>query len=158
MFALHAAGAGAGGLEVEGAAKLTSLLALLVAIGVGSHQPFGQSQPQAGPGAEQPASAVQQDAPVHVAQGVTSGLLIKRVNPKYPTKARENRIQGTVVLRAVISKGGDIADLSVVSGDPLLVKSATKAVKQWKYRPYLLAGKPVALDTEIIVNFTLSGG
>ena len=101
---------------------------------------------------------MQQEAPVHVAQGVTQGLLIKRVNPKYPSKARADRIQGTVILRAVISKDGDVADLSVVSGDPLLVKTATKAVKQWKYRPYLLAGKPVAVNTEIIVNFTLSGG
>jgi protein TonB len=95
---------------------------------------------------------------VRISQGVTTGLLIKRVNPKYPNKARENRIQGTVVLRAVISKEGDIVDLTTVSGDPLLAKSAIKAVKQWKYRPYLLQGKPVEVDTEIQVNYTLSGG
>jgi periplasmic protein TonB len=131
---------------------------MLVAMCVGSHTGLGQSQPETSPPTGQSESASQQGAPVHVEQGVTRGLLIKRVNPKYPSKAREDGIQGTVVLRAVISKDGDIAELSVVSGDPLLVKSATKAVKQWKYRPYLLGGKPVAVDTEIRVNFTLSGG
>jgi protein TonB len=95
---------------------------------------------------------------VRVSQGVTSGLLLKRVNPKYPPKARENGIQGTVVLHAVISKEGDVVDLTVVSGDPLLAKSAIKAVKQWKYRPYLLEGKPIQVDTEVQVNYTLSGG
>jgi len=95
---------------------------------------------------------------VHVGPGVTTGLLIKRVNPEYPEKARKKRIQGTVVLRAVISKEGDIIDLSAVSGDPLLTKSALKAVKQWKYKPYFFQGKPVDVDTEIRVNFTLSGG
>jgi len=94
---------------------------------------------------------------VRVSQGVSQGLLIKRVQPKYPEKARENRIQGSVVLHAMISKAGDIADLSVVTGDPLLAKSAVKAVKQWKYKPYLLQGNPVEVDTEILVNFTLSG-
>jgi protein TonB len=95
---------------------------------------------------------------VRVSQGVTSGLLLKRVNPKYPPKARANGIQGTVVLHAVISKEGDVVDLTVVSGDPLLAKSAIKAVKQWKYRPYLLEGKPIQVDTEVQVNYTLSGG
>jgi TonB family protein len=158
MLALHAASAGAGSVKVRGAGKLTSVLVVLAAICVASNPAFGQSQPQTSSPADQAESAGQQDAPVHVAQGVTAGLLIKRVNPKYPGKAREERIQGTVVLRALISKDGNITDLSVVSGDPLLVKSATKVVKQWKYRPYLLAGKPVAVNTLIMVNFTLSGG
>jgi protein TonB len=143
---------------VTGTTKQISALVVLVAMCAGSHAALGKSQPQTTFPADQSEPAVQQDAPVHLAQGVTAGLLIKRVNPKYPNKARENRIQGTVVLRALISKDGDITDLSVVSGDPLLAKSATKAVKQWKYRPYLLAGKPVAVNTEIIVNFALSGG
>jgi len=93
-----------------------------------------------------------------VSQGVSTGLIVKKVQPKYPEKARQNWIQGTVVLRALISKEGDIVDLTVVSGDPLLVKAAVKAVKQWKYKPYLLEGKPVEVDTEIRVNFALSGG
>jgi periplasmic protein TonB len=115
--------------------------------------------------ADQGAPAVQEEQPpkvavpqrVRVSQGVSQGLLIKRVQPKYPERARANGIQGTVVLHAMISKAGDIADLSVVAGDPLLAKSAVKAVKQWKYKPYLLQGNPVEVDTEILVNFTLSG-
>jgi protein TonB len=103
-------------------------------------------------------SASKEGEPIHIEGEVTTGLLIKKVNPEYPTKARRKRTQGTVILRAVISKEGDIVDLSVVSGDPLLVKSALKAVKQWKYKPYFFQGKPVEVDTEIRVNYALSGG
>jgi periplasmic protein TonB len=92
-----------------------------------------------------------------VVQGVSQGLILKKVQPKYPEKARQNGIQGTVVLRAVISKEGDIVALSAVSGDPLLVKSAVKAVKQWKYKPYMLNRQAVEVDPQILVNFTLSG-
>jgi len=83
-------------------------------------------------------------------------LLIKKVDPKYPDKARNQHVQGTVVLRAVIGATGDISELDVLSGDKLLVPSALKAVKQWKYRPYLLQGHPVEVDTTITVNYTLS--
>jgi protein TonB len=93
---------------------------------------------------------------VRVSQGVTQGLLIKKVSPKYPSKARNNRVQGTVVLKAVISTSGDITELNVLSGDELLVPSALKAVKQWKYRPYMLQGHPVEIDTQITVNYTLT--
>ena len=93
---------------------------------------------------------------VRVSQGVTQSLLIKKVDPKYPDKARNQHVQGTVVLRAVIGATGDISELDVLSGDKLLVPSALKAVKQWKYRPYLLQGHPVEVDTTITVNYTLS--
>ena len=83
-------------------------------------------------------------------------MLIRKVNPKYPEKARNKRVQGTVVLRAVIGTDGDITELSVLSGDKLLVPSALKAVKQWKYRPYMLQGNPVEVDTQITVNYTLT--
>lgn len=89
-------------------------------------------------------------------QGTTAGFLIKRVNPQYPKKARKQHVQGTVLLTATISKEGNIVDLAVVSGDPLLVEAAVKAVNQWKYRPYLIAGKPMEVRAEIQVNFTLS--
>jgi len=85
------------------------------------------------------------------------GLLVKRVQPKYPEEAREDRIQGTVVLHALISKEGDVIGLWAVSGDPLLVKAAIKVVKQWKYKPYLLNGQAVEVYTEVLVNFTLVG-
>ena len=93
-----------------------------------------------------------------VYSGVISGLLIRRVNPAYPPLARQARIQGQVLLRAQISKEGAIENLQLISGHPMLVQSALDAVKQWKYKPYLLNGEPVEVDTEIQVNFTLSGG
>ncbi|MFZ0417830.1 MAG: TonB family protein [Candidatus Sulfotelmatobacter sp.] len=95
---------------------------------------------------------------VRVSMGVTSGLLIRKVNPTYPPLARQARISGTVILRAVISKDGSIENLSLVSGHPMLAPAAIDAVKQWKYKPYLLNGEPVEVDTEVQVNFTLAGG
>src|SRR5215467_9278805 len=95
---------------------------------------------------------------VRVSQGVTSGLLMRKVNPTYPPLARTARIQGKVLLQAQISKTGDIQNLQVISGHPILIQSALDAVKQWKYRPYLLNGEAVEVDTTIEVNFTLAGG
>lgn len=95
---------------------------------------------------------------VRVSQGVSTGLLVRRVNPVYPPLARQARIQGQVLLRAVISKDGSIEGLTLVSGHPMLAPAAIEAVKQWKYKPYLLNGEPVEVDTEVQVNFTLSGG
>ena len=95
---------------------------------------------------------------VRVSQGVSQGLLIRKVNPTYPPLARQARISGTVILRAVISKDGSIENLSLVSGHPMLAPAAIDAVKQWKYKPYLLNGEPVEVDTEVQVNFTLAGG
>ena len=95
---------------------------------------------------------------VRVSQGVSQGLLVKRVQPAYPPLARQARIQGTVVLHAVISKDGSIENLQLVSGHPMLAPAAIDAVKQWKYKPYLLNGEPVEVETEVLVNFTLSGG
>jgi len=86
------------------------------------------------------------------------GNLIHRVQPQYPTLARQARVQGVVVLRAVITREGKIANLQVVSGHPLLVQSAMDAVLQWRYRPYYLNNEPVEVETQVTVNFTLSGG
>jgi protein TonB len=94
---------------------------------------------------------------VRVSSGVSTGLLIRKVNPNYPPLARQARIQGQVVLHAVISKDGSIENLTLVSGHPMLAPAAIDAVKQWKYKPYLLNGEPVEVDTEVQVNFTLSG-
>jgi TonB family protein len=93
---------------------------------------------------------------VRVSQGVSNGLVVKKVPPHYPEEARKGRIQGTVVMHAIISKAGDIATLELISGHPALAPAAIEAVKQWKYKPYLLNGKPVEVDTQIQVNFTLS--
>lgn len=86
------------------------------------------------------------------------GNLIHRVNPEYPTLARQARIQGTVVLRAVIDREGRIKDLQVLSGHPMLVKAAIDAVSQWRYRPHYLNEQPVEVETQVTVNFTLAGG
>lgn len=85
------------------------------------------------------------------------GNLIYRVQPNYPPLARQARIQGTVELRAIISRMGTIENLSVVSGHAMLVTSAVEAVKRWRYRPYLLNGEPIEVETEITVNFILGG-
>lgn len=95
---------------------------------------------------------------VRVSQGVSSGLLIKKVQPSYPPLARQARIQGQVLLQAEISKDGTIQNLQLISGHPMLAPAAIEAVKQWRYRPYLLNGEPVAVETQVVVNFTLSGG
>jgi protein TonB len=94
---------------------------------------------------------------VRVSQGVTQGLLVHKVPPPYPTLARSARIQGDVVLKAIIDKQGNIQDLQLVSGHPMLVPSAIDAVRQWRYRPYLLNGQPVEVETTITVIFTLAG-
>jgi protein TonB len=85
------------------------------------------------------------------------GNIIYRVQPAYPPIARLARVQGTVELRAIVSKAGTIENLIAVSGHPMLVKSAIEAVRQWRYRPYLLNNEPIELETEITVNFVLSG-
>jgi periplasmic protein TonB len=86
------------------------------------------------------------------------GNLIFRVQPIYPPLARQARVQGSVLLRAVVSKAGTIENLVVMSGHPMLVKSAMEAVRQWRYRPYRLNNDPVEVETEITVNFVLAGG
>jgi TonB family protein len=93
---------------------------------------------------------------VRVSQGVSTGLLVTKVPPQYPDDAKQARIQGQVVLKALIDKNGDVEDLSLVSGHPLLAPAAIEAVKQWKYKPYLLNGQPVKVETQILVNFQLS--
>ncbi len=95
---------------------------------------------------------------VRVSQGVTEGLLLRKVQPTYPPLARSARIQGQVVLQAVIGKDGTIQNLRAISGHPMLTPAAIDAVKQWRYKPYFLNGEPVEVDTQITVNFTLAGG
>jgi len=95
---------------------------------------------------------------VRVSSGVAQGLLVHQVTPQYPQLARQARIQGTVVLQAVIGKDGTVQHLRVLSGHPMLIEAAMDAVRQWRYKPYYLDGEPVDVDTQINVNFTLSGG
>jgi len=91
-----------------------------------------------------------------VSDGVEQGLLIREVKPVYPPLARQAGVQGEVILLAVIGKDGRIENLRVISGNQLLVKAAWDAVVQWRYRPYLLDGEPVEVETQITVNFKAS--
>jgi len=94
---------------------------------------------------------------VRVSQGVAQGNLIQQIKPIYPPIARSAHISGTVVLAATISKNGSIEGLHVLSGHPMLTQSALEAVKQWRYKPYLLNGEPTEVETTITVNFNLGG-
>ncbi len=85
------------------------------------------------------------------------GLLIHRVQPDYPWPAKQIHVQGVVEIAAVISKEGTIENLQIVSGHPMLIRAALDAVKQWRYRPYILNGDPIEVDTRITVNFSLAG-
>jgi protein TonB len=91
-----------------------------------------------------------------VSSGVMAGMLVHTVIPTYPAIGRAVRAQGTVQLQATISRDGTIENLRVVSGPPLLQQAAMDAVKQWRYRPYLLNGEPVEVETTINVDFKLN--
>lgn len=96
--------------------------------------------------------------PLRVSQGVAQGFLVHEVKPVYPPLARQARIQGAVMLQAIIGKDGRIEKLRLSSGHPMLAPAAIEAVKQWRYRPYTLNGEPVEVETEITVNFVLGTG
>jgi protein TonB len=83
------------------------------------------------------------------------GSLIHRVEPDYPRIAIITRLSGTVVLRATIGTDGEVHGIEVLSGNPILAEAARAAVRQWRYRPTLLDGQPVEVETQITVNFVL---
>jgi TonB family protein len=93
---------------------------------------------------------------VRVAANVSEGWIIKKVEPVYPDLARQARVQGSVVLHAEINKDGTVDRLELISGHPMLVSAAINAVKQWIYKPYLFDGKAVNVDTDVVINFSLS--
>jgi periplasmic protein TonB len=92
---------------------------------------------------------------VKVSGSVQQAQLISRIEPRYPPLGLQIRLQGTVLLHAIISVEGRITALEVVSGPPLLVQSALDAVRQWRYRPTYLSGEPVEVETSITVIFRL---
>lgn len=92
-------------------------------------------------------------ATLRISQGVSQGLLIKRVQPKYPQAALAVHTQGAVQIEATIDKEGNVINLKVLSGDPVLAHAAVEAVRQWRYKPYYLDGAPVEIQTQITVNF-----
>jgi TonB family protein len=92
-------------------------------------------------------------ATVKISQGVSQGLLIKRVQPKYPPAALAIHAAGAVQIEATINKEGSVTNLKVLSGDAVLARAAVEAVRQWRYKPYYLDGAPVEIQTQITVNF-----
>ncbi len=92
-------------------------------------------------------------ATLKISQGVSQGLLIKRVQPKYPPSALATHTQGAVQIEAVINKEGNVTNAKVLSGDPVLAKAALDAVRQWRYKPYYLDSEPVEIETQITINF-----
>jgi protein TonB len=102
---------------------------------------------------------VQAAAPkkVNISAGVAVGMLLVKTQPIYPPIAKAARVSGTVVLQATISKSGTIEGLHVMSGPAMLQQAAQDAVRQWRYRPYLLNNEPVEVETTVNVIFTLGG-
>ena len=94
--------------------------------------------------------------PAFRTSSMLQGSLVRRVDPVYPSLARSARVQGQVVLAAIISKAGTIQHLQVLSGHPMLVNAALEAVSQWRYRPYVLNGEVIEVETQITVNFKLN--
>jgi len=109
-----------------------------------------------GVGTAPPPPKPKQTGPVRVGGNVQAAMLINRVQPIYPPLARQTRISGTVRLHALISKNGTIEQLEVLSGHPLLQQAALDAVRQWRYRPTLLNGEAVEVDTTVDVIFSLN--
>ena len=123
--------------------------------------PMGSGLPQAVEVADNSprvvAAAVKSDTPQRVSGGVEAGMLLAPIQPVYPPIAKITKTQGTVVVEAVISKAGRIESLNVVSGPEMLRKAAMDAIKEARYRPYLLDGMPVEVQTTITVNFRMDG-
>ena len=103
-----------------------------------------------------PVAAVPVSHPISISH-ISEGNLVRKILPIYPPLARSARLQGQVVLQAAISKQGTIENLKVLAGHPMLVPAAIEAVRQWRYRPYILNSEPVEVETQITVNFSLTG-
>jgi protein TonB len=92
-------------------------------------------------------------ATLRISQGVSQGLLIKKVQPQYPQAALAVHAQGSVQIEATVNKEGSVINPKVLSGDPILGHAALEAVRQWRYKPYYLDGQPVEIQTQITINF-----
>lgn len=104
----------------------------------------------------QTSSADAPRSPVRVPGGVIAGQILTKVQPVYPQEAKDAHVSGAVVMRAIIGKDGTIKDLQVMSGPELLRQCSLDAVKQWTYKPYLLNGEPVEVETIITVTVNYS--
>jgi TonB family protein len=105
-------------------------------------------------GAAAPPAAKQ--APLRISSVVMQNMLVHQVAPKYPESARKKNIQGIVKLDVIVGKDGSVKSVKVTDGQKDLGKAAVKAVKQWKYKPTLLQGKPVEVETTVDLQFHLT--
>jgi len=103
----------------------------------------------------QGASAVEPAGVLELPAEVAEGSLLHRVEPDYPEAARQQQIQGGVVMDVHIDQDGSVQEIDLVSGPPLLAQAATAAVKQWRFKPRLVSGRPTEIQTRIILNFRL---
>ncbi|HYK87275.1 MAG TPA: energy transducer TonB [Acidobacteriota bacterium] len=94
--------------------------------------------------------------PVHVGGIVQQSKLIRRIEPEYPPMARMARVQGKVILQVIVDEEGNVTEVKVLEGNPLLNDGAVRAVRQWKYSPTLLNGEPVPVTASVTVIFKLT--
>jgi TonB family protein len=146
-------------MELEAAAPLNTLIAAPAVREFRLKEPVMMAQVETpaappAPAVEAPAAAMP-TGPVRVASGVVAGMILSKAMPIYPEEAKAAGVQGAVVLHAIISKTGTVENITVVSGPEELRDSARDAVRQWTYKPYLLNGEPVEVETSITVNYTL---
>jgi protein TonB len=120
---------------------------------IGLAAPGAMAPPDLGPNASSAFKPTLQT--LNISQGVSQGLLIRKISPTYPANALRMHIEGSVELLATVSKEGNISHIKVLSGDAQLTRAASEAVKQWKYKPYLLNGEPVDIQTQVTINFRL---
>jgi TonB family protein len=143
------------GMRVSFVVMMAAMLAIGSA-GAGAQSSSQPSEKQAQDGAAVLAPGGSKEKPVRVSSGVIAGLILHKVDPVYPEDAREAGISGAVVMATMIDDQGKITKLTVVSGPEKLRDAALDAVNQWTYKPYLLNGKPVFVQTQITVNFTIT--
>jgi len=122
---------------------------------IGTGIPDGDPMSTTIPSTSTPHVIAKPQGPIPISRGIAAGMLVYSPSPIYPAIARVARVEGTVVLQATISKTGTIEGLHVLSGPPMLQQATIDAVKQWRYRPYLLSGEPVEVETTINVIFSL---
>jgi protein TonB len=134
------------GLVEYSPVKMHSLLAVAI-IAASSCAVLAQSP--------QPSPSASKSPKLRVAQAVAEGKIIKKVPPRYPIEAKRKHITGVVILDFTIDKSGNVEDLKMVSGDPILTQAAVEAVRQWKYTPYLLNGDPVEVETTVKITFRM---
>lgn len=131
--------------------KSTTLLATVMLLGLSLPALAQAEQPQPDQ------KKTEQKAPgrIRVSSGVAAGLKTYDEAPVYPVEAKAKGIQGNVILKATIDTKGKMAELKLIEGDPVLAEAAIEAVKKWRYRPYVLNGEPVMVETTIVVRFVL---